>query len=73
MSRVKGTCMGDCSNCPLLENGEVDMIPCILDQIFRRIQRQDIEIRALRQQITDIGKIAFSGVEETEELITHNS
>ena len=37
--RVEGKCAGDCSKCELLEQGKVDMIPCILDQLFQRVQR----------------------------------
>lgn len=39
MNRLTTPCCGDCSACKLLANGEVDMVPCILDQIFRKIQR----------------------------------
>lgn len=39
--RVNGKCIGDCSKCQLLAAGEVDMIPCILDQIFQRLQRNE--------------------------------
>lgn len=37
--RVEGKCIGDCGSCQLLVNGQVDMIPCVLDQIFQRVQR----------------------------------
>lgn len=37
--RVEGKCCGNCEVCQLLENGQVDMIPCVLDQIFQRLQR----------------------------------
>jgi hypothetical protein len=46
--RVEGKCIGDCSKCQLLANGEVDMIPCILDQIFirtRKIEKENAFIR----------------------------
>lgn len=36
--RVEGRCVGDCAKCKLLENGEVDMLPCAVDQVFRRVQ-----------------------------------
>ena len=39
MNRVDKPCCGDCAQCTLLNNGDVDMIPCVLDQIFRRLQR----------------------------------
>jgi transposase len=37
--RVEGKCCGDCGSCQLLADGQVDMIPCVLDQIFQRLQR----------------------------------
>jgi hypothetical protein len=37
--RVEGKCCGNCEVCQLLTNGQVDMIPCVLDQIFQRLQR----------------------------------
>lgn len=39
MNRVEKGCCGDCAKCTLLASGEVDMIPCVLDQMFRRVQR----------------------------------
>jgi hypothetical protein len=51
MNRVSGICCGDCSKCTLLANGEVDMIPCILDQIFRRVQTNETEIATLKDMI----------------------
>lgn len=71
MSRVKGICMGDCGSCELLAREEVDMVPCVLDQIFRRVQKQEAEISELKQQISGLGKMPFSGVENPEpEVIT---
>lgn len=35
MARIGKACPGDCSKCEMLLDGEVDMIPCILDQIFQ--------------------------------------
>lgn len=37
--RVEGKCCGNCEVCQLLADGQVDMIPCVLDQIFQRLQR----------------------------------
>ena len=37
--RVEGKCCGNCETCQLLANGQVDMIPCVLDQVFQRLQR----------------------------------
>ena len=37
MNRVDKECRGDCAQCELLAEGKVDMIPCALDQILRRV------------------------------------
>ena len=37
MNRVDKECCGDCARCELLSNGEVDMVPCALDQLLRRV------------------------------------
>ena len=53
--RVEGKCIGDCSKCQLLANGEVDMIPCILDQIFirtRKIEKENAFIRRSLDSMT---------------------
>lgn len=39
--RLNETCCGDCSQCELIKSGNVDMIPCVLDQIFQRLQRME--------------------------------
>ena len=39
--RITEKCCGDCSQCQLLTDGRVDMIPCILDQLFQRVKRMD--------------------------------
>lgn len=43
MARLKENCPGDCSKCELLNTGQVDMVPCILDQIFRRVQNIELQ------------------------------
>lgn len=48
--RVQGKCVGDCSKCKLLEAGEVDMIPCILDQMFQRVKRIEANIQAQQEK-----------------------
>lgn len=44
MERLTGKCLGDCSRCELLASGSVDMVPCILDQIFARTQRIEAQL-----------------------------
>ena len=51
MSRISKQCPGDCSKCDLLISGEVDMVPCVLDQIFQHVRRQDKEISELKESV----------------------
>lgn len=53
MARIDGKCIGDCSRCELLANGDVDMIPCILDQIFSRVRKTEKEVSEMRKSISD--------------------
>lgn len=62
MSRLQGTCIGDCSKCELLGNGEVDMIPCILDQIFQRLQKNERMIATMMDRTER--KMSFVSVEQ---------
>lgn len=50
MNRIDKGCCGDCAKCTLLANGEVDMVPCALDQILRRVQRLEslIEVKPIK-------------------------
>jgi hypothetical protein len=45
--RIKEECKGNCGNCELLQSGQVDMVPCVLDQIFGRVQRMERRITEL--------------------------
>lgn len=65
MSRIQGLCKGDCSMCELLANGEVDMIPCVLDQIFQRVQRNEKVILGIQDRT--MTKNVFVSVEQTNE------
>lgn len=49
--RLEKICIGDCSTCELLRAGEVDMIPCILDQSFQRIRKLEKTIEDIRGSI----------------------
>lgn len=73
MNRVSGICCGDCSKCALLANGEVDMIPCILDQIFRRVQINETEIVTLKDMIAtkktvDVNVVSNNLRDEDDEI-----
>lgn len=49
--RIEGKCFGDCSKCELLQNGKVDMIPCILDQIFHHIKKLESSINNIKEPL----------------------
>lgn len=73
MNRVNGICCGDCSKCTLLANGEVDMIPCILDQIFRRVQTNEREIATIKDMIaiketTDVNVVSNKLKDDDDEV-----
>lgn len=69
MNRVKGTCVGDCSKCELLLTGEVDMIPCILDQIFRRVQKNEKEMESLKSLVSTEKKVTLVGEPPEEDSV----
>jgi hypothetical protein len=52
MARIGKACPGDCSKCEMLLDGEVDMIPCILDQIFQGQKRQEAFNKELSERIS---------------------
>lgn len=39
MKRIDKACCGDCAQCQMLADGEVEMTSCVLDQIFRKLQK----------------------------------
>jgi hypothetical protein len=49
MERLTNKCPGDCSRCDMLAAGQVDMVPCILDQMFTRIQRIEASMTTTTQ------------------------
>lgn len=71
MARVEGKCIGDCSRCELLAAGEVDMIPCILDQIFARVRRHGQELDEIKRKLEEKSAakdvIQLAGLEEMAE------
>lgn len=66
MGRLSGKCIGDCSRCELLKNGDVDMMPCILDQIFQRTQKNERELEDIKSLLNEYNKVEFSGVDNQE-------
>ena len=55
--RVEGKCCGDCGSCQLLSNGQVDMIPCVLDQIFQRVRKLEEQSINKGKKRTNIAEI----------------
>lgn len=51
MERIQRKCPGDCSTCPLLAEGLVDMMPCAIDQLMQRSQTQAKQIEEIRNAI----------------------
>lgn len=41
MTRLEGKCPGDCTRCRLLEEGQVQMEICMLDQVFQRTRKNE--------------------------------
>lgn len=69
MARIEGKCIGDCSRCELLSAGEVDMVPCILDQIFARVRKQGAEIAEIKKKIGERSverKVLLAGIDGAE-------
>lgn len=66
MSRLQGTCKGDCSKCDLLANGEVDMMPCVMDQMFQRVQKNERMLAEILK-LASKNKITLVGVEQNKE------
>lgn len=62
MNRVNSKCCGDCSKCVMLANGEVDMIPCMVDQVFQSIQRME-------RRLAQMGNtsVSIASINETED------
>lgn len=66
--RLQGKCVGDCSKCELLGNGDVEMVPCILDQMFQRMQRFEEMIRSIAQKIEEKKDVCLLERDEPEIL-----
>ena len=51
MNRINKECCGDCAKCQLLASGEVEMLPCAIDQIFKRVQMQGEALARLTELV----------------------
>lgn len=54
MSRLETKCPEDCATCPLLAEGKVDMIPCLLDQMATRQRRIERKMTALEGWLQEL-------------------
>lgn len=66
MKRVEKECCGDCACCELLENGEVDMIPCAIDQLLRRVIKLEREMSAKPAVLAGAAKVVKQKEKEDE-------
>ena len=75
MNRLSTPCCGDCSACKLLANGEVEMVTCVLDQLFRKVQKLESVIEG-KKGVTLAGESARkkspSATVKTEEDVQEN-
>lgn len=62
MTRLENRCCGDCGNCELLRRGDVDMVPCVLDQIFQRVQSLEKRISAIDAEKSDKKVVLASAI-----------
>ena len=51
MARLSGKCPGDCTKCRLLEEGQVQMEICMLDQVFQRTRRCEEKLNLILEKL----------------------
>ena len=51
MERLEGKCPGDCTKCRLLEEGQVQMEICMLDQVFQRTRRNEEKLDLILKKL----------------------
>ena len=66
MARLEGKCPGDCTKCRLLEEGQVQMEICMLDQVFQRTRRNEDKLDKLLELMQEKQKKPMLVREETE-------
>lgn len=66
MARLEGKCPGDCTKCRLLEEGQVQMEICMLDQVFQRTRRNEEKLDKLLDLLQEKQKQPMLVREETE-------
>ena len=58
MARLEGKCPGDCTKCRLLEEGQVQMEICMLDQVFQRTRRNEEKLDLILSKLNALPKSA---------------
>lgn len=66
MARLEGKCPGDCTKCRLLEEGQVQMEICMLDQVFQRTRRNEDKLDKLLDLMQEKPKKPMLVREESE-------
>lgn len=66
MARLEGKCPGDCTKCRLLEEGQVQMEICMLDQVFQRTRRNEDKLDKLLELMQEKPKKPMLVREEAE-------
>lgn len=66
MARLEGKCPGDCTKCRLLEEGQVQMEICMLDQVFQRTRRNEDKLDKLLELMLEKPKKPMLVREEAE-------
>lgn len=67
MARIQEVCCGDCDSCHLRIEGKVDMIPCVLDQIFRKMQDCERRMSKIDEAVSGMRKeIQLAGIDKEE-------
>lgn len=55
MERMEQVCCGDCSKCQLPQAGQMQtMMACAIDQVFQRMQKTEIVISQIKEQVEGI-------------------
>lgn len=67
MDRLQTQCPGDCSRCSLLAEGSVEMVPCVLDQLMQRVQRQGKQLKEIQDAIASGSPSALASTNTTND------
>ena len=51
MARLEGKCPGDCTKCRRLEEVQVQMEICMLDQVFQRTRRNEEKLELILSKL----------------------